>query len=146
MLLVDHPREMGEDVDVAGDAELAPELLPCALVFGIGETGSLHGAGCGVRFLQPLTLGVVDDLTGSHVPTQGHGAPALVVWGGTVTRTPSPLPVREGLVYQVSNHEVMDCPEHQIRLSKRVIAKFVQTLGLGARKSHRDGGLCVPVF
>ena len=75
MLLVDVPREIGEDIDVAGDAELPPEL--------------------------PLQV-------------------------GNVTRTPSPLPVRERLVYQVSNHEVMGCPEHQNRLSKGVIAKFVQ--------------------
>jgi hypothetical protein len=79
VLLVDHPREMGEDVGLAGDPELSSELLP------------------------------------------GRG---------NVTLTPSPLPVREGLVYQVSNHEVMDCSEHQIRLSKGVIAKFVQPLEL----------------
>ena len=79
MLLVDVPREIGEDIDVAGDAELSPELL---------------------------------------------------LWRGNVTRTPSPLPVREPLVYDVSNHEVMDCPEHQNRLSKGVIGKFVQPLGL----------------
>jgi hypothetical protein len=64
----------------------------------------------------------------------------------------------------VSNHEVMDGPEHQIRLSKGVIAKFVQPLELaptslreslgdvghpvfsGNAKSHRDGGFCVSVL
>lgn len=49
MLLVDHPREMGEDIDVAGDSEFSSELCAC------GRAGS-------------------------------------------VTRTLSPLPVREGLV------------------------------------------------
>jgi hypothetical protein len=47
MLLVDKPREVAEDVGLAGDSELPLELLPGT---------------------------------------------------GTVTRTPSPLPVREGLV------------------------------------------------
>jgi hypothetical protein len=82
------PREMGEDIDVAGNAELPPELL-------------------------------------------------LQV--GNVTRTPSPLPVRERLVYQVSNHEVMGCPEHQNRLSKGVIAKFVQRKNFQTLESHRGG-------
>jgi hypothetical protein len=58
--------------------------------------------------------------------------PELPLQVGNVTRTPSPLPVREASVYQVSNHEVMGCPEHQIRLSKGVIAKFVQLLDLGS--------------
>jgi hypothetical protein len=49
----------------------------------------------------------------------GHGA-----------GTPFPPPVREAAVETVSNHEDMSCPEHQIRLSKRVIAKFVQPLEL----------------
>jgi hypothetical protein len=47
MLLIDKPREVGEDVGLAGDSELPPELLPGT---------------------------------------------------GNVTRTPSPLPVREGAV------------------------------------------------
>jgi hypothetical protein len=59
-------------------------------------------------------------------------SPELLLWRGNVTLTPSPLPVREGAVYQVSNHEVMDSSEHQSRLSKGVIAKVVQTLGLGS--------------
>ena len=45
---------------------------------------------------------------------------------------PPPLPVREGSVYPQSNEEVMDGPEHQNRLSKGVIAKFVQPLDLGS--------------
>jgi hypothetical protein len=49
---------------------------------------------------------------------------------GHVTRTPSPLPVREAAVETVPNHEDMSCSEHQIRLSKRLIAKFVQRLEL----------------
>jgi hypothetical protein len=81
VLLVGVQRQETEDIDLAGDSELSPELL---------------------------------------------------LWRGNVTRTPSPLPVREPLVYDVSNHEVMDCPEHQIRLSKGVIAKFVQLLDLGS--------------
>jgi hypothetical protein len=52
---------------------------------------------------------------------------------GHVTRTPSPLPVREAAVETVPNHEDVGCSEHQIRLSKGVIAKFVQRLELGAR-------------
>jgi hypothetical protein len=35
---------------------------------------------------------------------------------------PSPLPVRESAVYVVPNQQVMGFPEHQIRLSKGVIA------------------------
>jgi hypothetical protein len=81
MLLVGVQRQETEDIDLAGDSELSPELL---------------------------------------------------LWRGNVTRTPSPLPVREPLVYDVSNHEVMDCPEHQNRLSKGVIAKFVQRKDLGS--------------
>ena len=81
MLLVGVQRQETEDIDLAGDSELSPELL---------------------------------------------------LWRGNVTRTPSPLPVREPLVYDVSNHEVMDCPEHQIRLSEGVIAKFVQRKNLGS--------------
>jgi hypothetical protein len=82
------PRQETEDIDLAGDSELSPELL---------------------------------------------------LWRGNVTRTPSPLPVREPLVYDVSNHEVMDCPEHQNRLSKGVIAKFVQLFDFQTLKSHRGG-------
>ena len=44
--------------------------------------------------------------------------------------TPLPPPVREAAVETVSNHEDMGCSEHQIRLSKGVIAKFVQPLNL----------------
>jgi hypothetical protein len=51
----------------------------------------------------------------------GHGA-----------GTPLPPPVREAAVEAVPNHEDMGCSEHQIRLSKGVIAKFVQRLKLGA--------------
>ena len=43
---------------------------------------------------------------------------------GHVTPTPSPLPVREAAVETMPNHEDMDCSEHQIRLSKGLIAKF----------------------
>jgi hypothetical protein len=54
----------------------------------------------------------------------------------------------------VPNHEDVGCSEHQIRLSKGLIAKFVQCLELEARfaapsigdkrKSHRRGGfLCL---
>jgi hypothetical protein len=59
---------------------------------------------------------------------------------GHVTRTPSPLPVREAAVETVPNHEDVSCSEHQIRLSKGVIAKFVQRLELEHEKSHRCGG------
>jgi hypothetical protein len=45
---------------------------------------------------------------------------------GRVTSTPSPLPVRERAVETVPNHEDVGSSEHQIRLSKGVIAKFVQ--------------------
>jgi hypothetical protein len=44
---------------------------------------------------------------------------------GHGTRTASPLPVREAAVETVPNHEDMSCSEHQTRLSKGVIAKFV---------------------
>jgi hypothetical protein len=58
-----------------------------------------------------------------------HGC-AVVVAGGDVyiwaawkaAGDPSPLPVREGAVYQVSHQQVMGLPEHQSRLSKGVIA------------------------
>jgi hypothetical protein len=50
----------------------------------------------------------------------------------------------------MANHEDVGCSEHQIRLSKGVIAKFVQSLELAERfhvpvsvanrKSHRVGG------
>ena len=40
--------------------------------------------------------------------------------------------MREAAVETVPNHEDMNCSEHQIRLSKRVIAKFVQRLELGS--------------
>jgi len=45
---------------------------------------------------------------------------------GHATCTPSLLPVREAAVETVPNHEDVGCSEHQIRLSKGVIAKFVQ--------------------
>jgi hypothetical protein len=47
-----------------------------------------------------------------------------------VTRTPSPLPVREGAVQHQSNHGDMGGPEHQICLSKGVIGKYVLRLEL----------------
>ena len=47
-------------------------------------------------------------------------------------RVPLPPPVREAAVETVPNHEDMSCSEHQIRLSKRLIAKFVQSLKLGS--------------
>jgi hypothetical protein len=40
--------------------------------------------------------------------------------------------VRERAVETVPNHEDVDCSEHQIRLSKGLIAKFVQPLKLGS--------------
>ena len=51
---------------------------------------------------------------------------------GHVTRTPSPLPVREAAVETVPNHEDVGGSEHQILLSKGLIAKFVQRLELEA--------------
>jgi hypothetical protein len=45
---------------------------------------------------------------------------------------PLPPPVREAAVETVPNHEDMSCSEHQIRLSKGLIAKFVQSLKLGS--------------
>jgi hypothetical protein len=62
-------------------------------------------------------------------------AAKLLFPAGHVTRTPSPLPVREAAVETVPNHEDMSCSEHQIRLSKRLIAKFVQRLELWAAAS-----------
>jgi hypothetical protein len=69
---------------------------------------------------------------------------------GHVTRTPSPLPVREAAVETVPNHEDVGCSQHQISLSKGLIAKFVQRKELGTvatarnTKSHRCGGfLCL---
>ncbi len=49
---------------------------------------------------------------------------------------PSPLPVPEAGLYLMPNHWVRCSPEGQIRLSKGVIAKFVQSLELETRKSH----------
>jgi hypothetical protein len=57
----------------------------------------------------------------------------------------------------VPNHEDVGCSEHQIRLSKGVIAKFVKSLKLAARflaalstgdkqKSHRYGGFFLSVL
>jgi hypothetical protein len=60
-------------------------------------------------------------------------AAELLLPVGHVTRTPSPLPVREAAVETVPNHEDVGCSEHQIRLSKGLIAKFVQRLELKAR-------------
>jgi hypothetical protein len=60
-------------------------------------------------------------------------AAELLFPAGHVTRTPSPLPVREAAVETVPNHEDVGCSEHQIRLSKGLIAKFVQRLELWAR-------------
>jgi hypothetical protein len=45
---------------------------------------------------------------------------------------PLPPPVREAAVETVPNHEDMSCSEHQIRLFKGLIAKFVQSLKLGS--------------
>jgi len=59
-------------------------------------------------------------------------AAELLFPAGHVTRTPSPLPVREAAVETVPNHEDVGCSEHQIRLSKGLIAKFVQRLELGS--------------
>jgi hypothetical protein len=53
---------------------------------------------------------------------------------GRGSATPSPLPVREGSVYQQSNQEDIGGPEHQICLSKVVIGKYVQRLKLGGTK------------
>jgi hypothetical protein len=64
-----------------------------------------------------------------------HGC-AVVVAGGDVARDPSPLPVREGAVYLVSHQQVMGLPEHQIRLSKGLTAKFVLLNELWAAKSR----------
>lgn len=72
---------------------------------------------------------------------EAEPSPKLLLWRSNVTRTPSPLPVREGPVYQQSNVEDMGGPEHQIFLSKEVIAKYVQRLELGTRKSHRGGSI-----
>ena len=47
---------------------------------------------------------------------------AVVVAGGDVPGYPSPLPVREGAVYLVLHQQVVGSSEHQIRLSKGVIA------------------------
>jgi hypothetical protein len=51
------------------------------------------------------------------------------------------------------NHKDVGCSEHQIRLSKGLIAKFVQRKELAARdlccqneKSHRCGGFFVSAF
>jgi hypothetical protein len=56
------------------------------------------------------------------LPSVGHGA-----------GTPFPPPAREAGVEAVANHEDVGCSEHQISLSKGVIAKFVQSLKLAAR-------------
>ena len=82
-------------------------------------------------------------------------------WNPAADPTHPLPPARESLVYQVSNHEVMGCPEHQSRLSKRAIAKVFQRNELGVskaasyavsrqprllrsnKKSHRYGGLLI---
>ena len=67
-------------------------------------------------------------------------AAELLFPAGHVTRTPSPLPVREAAVETVPNHEDESCSEHQICLSKGLIAKFVQRLELWARFAVPDTG------
>ena len=67
-------------------------------------------------------------------------AAELLFPAGYVTRTPSPLPVREAAVETVPNHEDESCSEHQICLSKGLIAKFVQRLELWARFAAPDTG------
>ena len=57
-------------------------------------------------------------------------AAELLLLVGQGAGTPLPPPVREAAVETVPNHEDVSCSEHQIRLSKRFIAKFVQPLGL----------------
>jgi hypothetical protein len=47
---------------------------------------------------------------------------SVVVPGDDVAWNPSPLPVREGAVYPVLHQQAVGSPEHQIRLSKGVIA------------------------
>ena len=59
-------------------------------------------------------------------------AAELLLLVGQGAGTPLPPPVREAAVETVPNHEDVSCSEHQIRLSKRFIAKFVQPLELGS--------------
>ncbi len=53
-------------------------------------------------------------------------AAELVLWVGHGARVPLPPPVREAGGINRANHEDMGSSEHQIRLSKGLIAKFVQ--------------------
>ena len=57
---------------------------------------------------------------GFAVVVAGHDVPDWAAWkaGGY----PSPLPVRESAVYLVLHQQVVGSPEHQVRLSKGVIA------------------------
>jgi hypothetical protein len=56
--------------------------------------------------------------------------------------TPLPPPVREAAVETVPNHEDVSCSEHQIRLSKGLVAKFVQSLELGSAICHPGRCAC----
>jgi hypothetical protein len=83
-----------------------------------------------------LQAGLVEEEGGDQIWVAADDpelAAELLFPVGHVTPTPSPLPVRERAVETVPNHEDVDCSEHQIRLSKGVIAKFVQSLKLAAR-------------
>ena len=56
--------------------------------------------------------------------------------------TPLPPPVREAAVETVPNHEDVSCSEHQIRPSKGLVAKFVQSLELGSAICHPGRCAC----
>jgi hypothetical protein len=68
-------------------------------------------------------------------------AAKLLPWVGHGAGYPLPPPVREAGVEAMANHEDMGCSDHQICLSKGVIAKFVQPLDLvlAVRGTGRTG-------
>jgi hypothetical protein len=79
-----------------------------------GEMSEHVGVPDGSEFLSELGA------NGCAVVVAGDDVPDWAAWkaGGY----PSPLPVRESAVYLVLHQQVVGSPEHQIRLSKGVIA------------------------
>jgi hypothetical protein len=87
---------------------------------GLGADGEVGAEADEVRDQLEIAADEAE-LAAKLMPSVGHGA-----------GTPLPPPVREAGVEAMANHEDVGCSEHQIRLPKGVIAKFVQSLKLGS--------------
>jgi hypothetical protein len=102
---------------------------PCLFAVELAESGE-------VQVLGDLELAGLEQEEGGDqmwvAADDAELAAELLFPAGHVTPTPSPHPVRERAVETVPNHEDVGCSEHQIRLSKGVIAKFVQSLESGS--------------